>query len=126
MIIVLKVCGKRDQYNPDTYDKFHNKLFFSNEHRITVVHLYSMAGDHGRSMHVAFPSSNLRILSTHQTTSNHTMSVVNTHSISTALTVISANIEGLTSANIEGLTASNMSILSEICKTERYHCLCLQ
>ena len=25
VIIVLKVCGKRDQYNPDTYDKFHNK-----------------------------------------------------------------------------------------------------
>ena len=53
-------------------------------------------------------SNNLRILPTHQTTSNHTMSAVNSHSLSTALTVISAN--------IEGLTAFKASILSEMCK----------
>ena len=23
MIVVVKVCGKRDQYSPDTYVKFH-------------------------------------------------------------------------------------------------------
>ena len=63
-------------------------------------------------------SNNLRILSTHQTTSNHTMSAINSQSLSTALTVISAN--------IEGITASKASILSEMCKRERYHCLCLQ
>ena len=61
-------------------------------------------------------SNNLRILPTHQTTSNHTMSAVN--SLSTALTVISAN--------SEGLTAFKASILSEMCKRERCHCLCLQ
>ena len=54
----------------------------------------------------------------HQTISNHTMSAVNSQSLSTALTVMSAN--------IEGLTASKSSILSEICKRERCHCLCLQ
>ena len=52
-------------------------------------------------------SNNLRILPTHQTTSNHTMSAVNSQSLSTALTVISTN--------IEGLTASKASILSEMC-----------
>ena len=39
-------------------------------------------------------------------------------SVSTALTVIPAN--------IEGLTASKASILSEMCKRERCHCLGLQ
>ena len=63
-------------------------------------------------------SNNLRILPTHQTTSNHTMSTVNSQRISTVLTVISAN--------IEGLTASNASMLSEMCKREHCHCLCLQ
>ena len=63
-------------------------------------------------------SNNLRILPTHQTTSNHRMSAVNSHSLSTALTVISAN--------IEGRTASKASILSEMCKRECCHCLCLQ
>ena len=63
-------------------------------------------------------SNNLRILPTHQTTTNHTMSAVNSQSLSTALTVISAN--------IEGLTASKVSILSEMYKRERGHCLCLQ
>ena len=46
------------------------------------------------------------------------MSAVNSRSISTALSVISVN--------IEGLTASKPSILSEMCKRERYHCLFLQ
>ena len=46
------------------------------------------------------------------------MSAVNSQSLSTALTVISAN--------IEILTASKASILSEMCKKERCHCLCLQ
>ena len=63
-------------------------------------------------------SNNLRILPTHQATSNHTMSAVNSQSLSTALTAISAN--------IEGLTASKASIPSEMCKRERCHCLCLQ
>ena len=63
-------------------------------------------------------SNNLRILLTHETTTNHTMSAVNSQSLSTALTVISAN--------IEGLTAAKTSILSEMCKRERCHCLCLQ
>ena len=58
-------------------------------------------------------SNNLRILPTHQTTSNYTMSAVNSQCLSTALTVISAN--------IEGLTASKASILSEMCKRERCH-----
>ena len=63
-------------------------------------------------------SNNLRILPTHQTTSNHTMFVVNSQSLSTALSVISAN--------IEGLTVSTASILSETCNRERCHCLCVQ
>ena len=63
-------------------------------------------------------SNNLRILPTHQTTSNHTMSTVNSQSLSTALTVISAN--------IESLTASKASMLSEMCKREHCHCLCFQ
>ena len=46
------------------------------------------------------------------------MSAVNSQSLSTVLTVISAN--------IEDLTASKASILSEMCKRERCHCLCLQ
>ena len=46
------------------------------------------------------------------------MSAVNSQSLSTALTVISANIEGLTS--------SKSSIPSEMCKRERCHCMCLQ
>ena len=49
---------------------------------------------------------------------NHTMSAVTSQSLSTALTVISAN--------IEGLTAAKASILSEMCKRECCHCLCLQ
>ena len=43
---------------------------------------------------------------------------VNSQSLSTALTVMSAN--------IEGITASKASILSEMCKREHCHCLCLQ
>ena len=62
-------------------------------------------------------SNNLRNL-THQTTSNHMMSTVNSQSLSTALILISAN--------IEGLTASKESMLSEMCKREHWHCLCLQ
>ena len=46
------------------------------------------------------------------------MCTVNRHSLSTALTVISAN--------IEGLTASKASMLYEKCKREHCHCLCLQ
>ena len=46
------------------------------------------------------------------------MSAVDSQSLSTALTVISAN--------IEGFTDSKASILSEMCKRERCHCLCLQ
>ena len=46
------------------------------------------------------------------------MSAVASQSLSTALTVISAN--------IEGLTAAKASILSEMCKRECCHCLCLQ
>ena len=46
------------------------------------------------------------------------MPAVTSQSLSTALTVISAN--------IEGLTAVKASILSEICKRECCHCLCLQ
>ena len=48
----------------------------------------------------------------------HTMSAVTSQSLSTTLTVIYAN--------IEGLTAAKASILSEMCKRERCHCLCLQ
>ena len=46
------------------------------------------------------------------------MSIVNRQSLFTALAVISAN--------IEGLTASKASMLSEMCKREYCHCLCLQ
>ena len=46
------------------------------------------------------------------------MSAVNSRNLSTALTVISAN--------IEGLTAAKASILSTMCQRERCHCLCLQ
>ena len=44
--------------------------------------------------------------------------MVTSQSLSTALTVISAN--------IEGLTAAKASILSEMCERECCHCLCLQ
>ena len=46
------------------------------------------------------------------------MSAVTSQSLSTALTVISAN--------MEGLTAVKVSILSEMYKRECCHCLCLQ
>ena len=46
------------------------------------------------------------------------MSTANSHSLSMALTVISVN--------IEGLTASKASMLSEMCKREHCHCVCLQ
>ena len=46
------------------------------------------------------------------------MFAVTSQSLSTALTVISAN--------IEGLTAAKASILSEMCKRECCHYLCLQ
>ena len=46
------------------------------------------------------------------------MSTVNSQSLSTALTVISAN--------IEGLTASKASMLSEMYKREHCHSLCIQ
>ena len=46
------------------------------------------------------------------------MSAVTSQNRFTALTVISAN--------IEGLTADKASILSEMCKREYCHCLCLQ
>ena len=46
------------------------------------------------------------------------MSAVTSQGLSTALTVISAN--------IEGLTAAKASILSEMCKSECSHCLCIQ
>ena len=46
------------------------------------------------------------------------MSAVTSQSLSTALTVLSAN--------IEGLTAAKASILSEMCKRDCCHCLCLQ
>ena len=46
------------------------------------------------------------------------MSAKNSQNLSTALTVISAN--------IEGLTASKASILSEMCKREPCHCPDLQ
>ena len=46
------------------------------------------------------------------------MSATNIQGLSKALTVISAN--------IEGLTAAKASMLSEMCKREKCHCLCLQ
>ena len=46
------------------------------------------------------------------------MSAVTSQSLSTALTVIYAN--------IEGLTAAQASILSEMCKRECCNCICLQ
>ena len=46
------------------------------------------------------------------------MSAVTSQSLSTAQTVISAN--------IEGFTAVKASILSEMCKRECCHCMCLQ
>ena len=60
-------------------------------------------------------SDNPRILPTRHTTSNHTMSTVNSQILSTALTVVSANIE-----------ASKASMLSEMCKTDHCHCSCLK
>ena len=42
----------------------------------------------------------------------------NSQDLSTVMTVMSAN--------IEGLTASKVSMLSEMCKREHCHCLCLQ
>ena len=63
-------------------------------------------------------SSNLINLPTHETIRSHTASAVNNHSLSTALTVISAN--------IEGVTASKASILSVIHKRKHCHRLCLQ
>ena len=58
------------------------------------------------------------LLLLHQITSNDTMSAVHSQSLSTALTVISAN--------IEGITASKASILSDMCKRECGHCMRLQ
>ena len=46
------------------------------------------------------------------------MSAVHSQSPSVAMTIISAN--------VEGLTASKSSILSVICKDQHCHCLCLQ
>ena len=46
------------------------------------------------------------------------MSAVNSQNLSTALTVISPN--------IEVLSASKASFLSEMCQRDRCHCLCLQ
>ena len=46
------------------------------------------------------------------------MSVVHSQSPSGAMTVISAN--------VEGLSANKASILSELCKIQHCHCLCLQ
>ena len=46
------------------------------------------------------------------------MPATNSQNLSTAMTVISAN--------IEGLTAAKASILSDMCKRECCHCLCLQ
>ena len=46
------------------------------------------------------------------------MSDENSQDLYTAMTVISAN--------IEGLTASNASMLLEMCKREHWHWLCLQ
>ena len=63
-------------------------------------------------------SKDLRIIPTHQQIQSHTMYAVNSQSLFTALTVISANIEGITS--------SKASILSMMCKRERCHCLCLK
>ena len=45
------------------------------------------------------------------------MSVVHSQSPSRAMTVISAN--------VEGLSANKTSILSELCKIQDCHCLCL-
>ena len=46
------------------------------------------------------------------------MSAVHSLSPSGAMTVISTN--------AEGLSANKASILSELCKIQHYHCLCLQ
>ena len=46
------------------------------------------------------------------------MSPVHSQSPSEAMTVISAN--------VEGLSANTAYILSELCKIQHYHCLCLQ
>ena len=46
------------------------------------------------------------------------MSAFHSQSPSVAMTVISAN--------VEGLTASNASMLSDVCKEQHCHCLCLQ
>ena len=46
------------------------------------------------------------------------MSAVHSQSPSRAMTVISAN--------VEGLSANNASILSELCNIQHFHCLCLQ
>ena len=63
----------------------------------------------------------VNLLTNSSTTSNyynHTMSAATGQSLSTALTVISAN--------IGGLTAVKASILLEMCKGDCRHCLCLQ
>ena len=46
------------------------------------------------------------------------MSTTSSQSLSSALTVISAN--------IEGLSAIKASMLSDLCKEQHCHCLCLQ
>ena len=46
------------------------------------------------------------------------MSEVHSQSPSGAMTVISAN--------VDGLSANKTSMLSELCKIQHYHCLCLQ
>ena len=40
MILVDKVCGKREQYSPDTYVKFHNKFGGDILYRTVVKYIY--------------------------------------------------------------------------------------
>ena len=54
----------------------------------------------------------------HIKTSHQKMSTTSSQSLSSALTVISAN--------IEGLTAVKASMLSDLCKEQHCHCLYLQ
>ena len=87
---------------------------------------FTATWDHRRSVLVAVllrytKHPSLVVLTNSSTTSNyynHTMSAVTSQSLSMALTVISAN--------IEGLAATKATILSEMCKRECCHCLCLQ
>ena len=93
-------------------------LFLPCVYTVIIVHIIISPLNSYLYIHWIVDFKSILLLLLHQITSNDTMSAVHSQSLSTALTVISTN--------IEGITASKASILSDMCKRERGHCMCLQ